>query len=576
MAATSSRRDWPAVAVAIALGAWLVLPRARLPIGFDGLHVYLPMARSFLAEGWAFLQRPESLVTAPLAYLYPALLGAAESVVRWANVALLGATIVLAYLALRTAHSREAGIAAAFLLAISPTIRPYIADVLTEPPYLALIGAWIACVALVSAGRSMAWAIAGGVALGLATLTRPVVMYFAPLMIAVFAFTPDRRSPGQAIGHRLMVMHVIALALTAMWILRNAVTFEFPAIATGAGAALYFGVNPLVDGFEPAYFGMNYDSGVAQDGASHLSIHADRRLRAIALTELADTPGVVIAEMFARKSIAFLFVSSAEASGEPLAWLRSWRVVLAVLAIVAVVARRRNLTVAALAILVAYMVAVHLPVFYNHRYSVGAIDLPLTLLAAVGAVEAARSARTAAVALAAMAFALGLGLVDVARAGPLAPKPERIPYEVMWLAQVGSSFGVGPGRDPIDIPVAKRPGTPPWDLSMLQVDLAIKDAGKGGGCDAMTVRFKTPDQQDFPAGRSVRVFLPAEIGPRPSPGNRISIGSTIPLHLDREGTLRLEFHCSSPATAEIGTMAVIAPRREIFYRDRFLERERRP
>ncbi len=558
--------------MAIALAAWLVVPRARVPIGFDGLHVYLPMARSFLAEGWAFLQRPESLVTAPLAYLYPALLGAAESVVRWANVVLLGTTIVLAYLALRTAHSRAAGIAAAFLLAISPTLRPYIADVLTEPPYLALVAAWIACVALVSAGRSMAWAIAGGVALGLAALTRPAVMYFAPLMVVVLAFTKIAPRP---VRGRLVVMHVVALAITVLWIARNAATFGLPAIATGAGAALYFGVNPLVDGFEPAYFGMSYDSGVAQDATSHLSIHADRRLRGIALTELADTPAAVIAEMFARKSLAFLFVSSAESSGEPLAWLRSWRVALVVLAIVAVAARRRSVVVATLAILVAYMVAVHMPVFYNHRYSVGAIELPLTLLAAFGAVEAARSARTAAVALAAMAFALGLGLIDVARAGPLSPKPDRIPHEVMWLAQVGSSFWVGPGRDPIDIPVAKRAGTPPWDLSMLQVDLAIKDAGKGGGCDAVTVRFKTPDQQDFAQGRSVHVFLPLEIGPRRAPG-RLTIGSTIPLNLDREGTLRLEFHCSTPATAEIGTMAVIAPRREIFYRDRFLERERRP
>jgi hypothetical protein len=328
-----------AVLAAVALAALLVAPRAKLPASFDGLHVYLPMARSVLAEGWAFLQKPESLVTAPLAFLYPALLGASEGVVRWANVLLFGAAIVLAYAAVRTAHSRAAGITAAFLLAISPTLRPYVADVLTEPPYFVLIAAWIACVAWVANGRSMRWAIAGGVALGMAALTRPAVMYFAPLMVVVFAFTNLAPRP---VRSRLVAMHGIALAIIATWIVRNAIVFGFPAIATGAGAALYFGVNPLVDGFEPAYFGMNYDSGVAQDSTSHLSIHADRRLRAIALTELADTPPAVIAEMFARKAFAFLFVSSAESSGEPLAWLRSWRVVLVVLAVVAVMARRRS------------------------------------------------------------------------------------------------------------------------------------------------------------------------------------------------------------------------------------------
>ena len=568
------------MAVAVGLATWLVLPRARLAVGFDGLHVYLPMARSLLAEGWGFLQKPESLVTAPLAFLYPALLGASEGVVRYANIALFATAIVLAYCALRTAHSRAAGIAAAFLIAVSPTLRPFIADVLTEPPYFVLIAAWIACVALVASGRAMGWAIAGGVALGLATLTRPAVMYFAPLMVAVFAFTklalPDEKSRGQAIRGRLVAMHAIALGITVLWIVRNAIAFGFPAIATGAGAALYFGVNPLVDGFEPAYFGMNYDSGLAQDSASHLSIHADRRLRAIALTQLADTPPAVVAEMFARKAFAFLFVSSAESSGEPLVWMRAWRVALAVLAIVAVATRRKSVGVATLAILVAYMLAVHMPVFYNHRYSVGAIDIPLTLLAAIGAVEAARNARTAAVALAALAFALGLALLDVARAGPLSPKPERIPHEVMWLADVGRSFPVGPGRAPVDIAIAKDPSTPPWDLSMLQLDLAITDVDKGGGCEAMTVRFRTADQRDFAPGRSVRIVLPAEIGSRRASGKRLTIGSTIPLVIDREGTVRLELECASPATAEIGTMAIIAPRREIFYRDRFLERERRP
>ena len=555
--------------MAVALATWLVLPRARLPLGFDGLHVYLPMARAFLAEGWAFLQKPESLVTAPLAFVYPALLGASEAVVRYANVALFAATIVLAYCALRIAHSRAAGIAAAFLIALSPTLRPFIADVLTEPPYFALTAAWIACVGLVANRRAMAWTIAGGVALGLATLTRPALMYFAPLMVAVFAFTKLAPSPARG---RLVAMHAIALGIILIWIVRNAIAFGFPAIATGAGAALYFGVNPLVDGFEPAYFGMNYDSGLAQDSTSHLSIHADRRLRAIALTELADTPPAVVAEMFARKAFAFLFVSSAESSGEPLAWMRAWRVALAVLAIVAVAARRRSVVVATLAVLVAYMLAVHMPVFYNHRYSVGAIDIPLTLLAAIGAMEAARGARTAAVALAALAFALGLALLDVARAGPLSPKPERIPHEVMWLADVGRSFPVGPGRPPVDIAIAKVPGTPPWDLSMLQLDLAIADVDKGGGCEAMTVRFRTADQKDFAPGRSVRIFLPPGIARQ----RRLTIGSTIPLGLDREGTVRLELECASPASAEIGTMAVIAPRREIFYRDRFLERERRP
>src|SRR5258708_20763594 len=150
--------------------------------------------------------------------------------------------------------------------------------------------------------------------------------------------------------------------------------------------------------------------------------------------------------MFARKALAFLFVSSGETSGEPLAWMRAWGIALVILAIVGVAAGRESAGVAALAILVAYMVGVHLPVLYSHRYSVGAIEIPLTLLAAIGAVETARSAQAAAVTLAALALALGLGLADIARAGPLGPKPERIPHEGRWLAPRGCAFPLRPRR----------------------------------------------------------------------------------------------------------------------------------
>jgi hypothetical protein len=40
-----------------------------------------------------------------------------------------------------------------------------------------------------------------------------------------------------------------------------------------------------------------------------------------------------------------------------------------------------------LATTIAYLVAVHIPVLYEHRYSVGALDLWLALLAGVGVME---------------------------------------------------------------------------------------------------------------------------------------------------------------------------------------------
>jgi hypothetical protein len=549
------RSQLAVVGAAMALAALLLIPRLHAPVSFDGKYAYLPMARAVLDQGWAYMSRPESVAYAPLSFLYPALLGAREALVREANIALYCAAIAFAFFALKAASGARAGAIGALLVAVSPTLRPYIADVLTEPPFVFLIAAWALCVAKLADGGHRGWAIAGGIALALATLVRPATMYFAPLAMLFFAWR--RRRP-------LASLHAIASVGIGLWVLRNALTFGFPTVAAGAGGALYFGVNPLVDGFDPPYYGMGFDSGLAQDSDSHLSIHSDRRLGAIAMTELRDTPLAVIARMFAHKLFAFLFVTSAETSGEPLAWLRAWRIALVVLAAAGVLAHRKSIFAMTIAAFVAYMAAVHVPLLYTHRYSVGALDLPLALLAAMGAVALARNAAHAAAALAIASVGIGIGLVQLSTAAPLSPHPERIPHEVVWLADVERETSIAPGT-PIDIAITKDARTPPWDLSMLQLDLAASSV-KPGTCTALRVRFRKAAEERFEDWRVVRVLLAPD-----GAMHRYTVGSTVPLALDGAGTLRIEPECSSAATVHVGALAVIAPRREVYYRDRYLK-----
>jgi hypothetical protein len=599
------------VSAAIALAMGLIRPLFDKPVSWDATHVYLPMARSVISDGWAFMQRPASLMTAPLAYVYPALLGAGEVTVRWANVASFGAVIALAFLAVRRAHSLRAAIAVAFMLAVSPTLRPFVCDILTEPPFFFLMTVWALAVAQVAApattltpaapsprphphpdplprerekrgeggkgrGRNVAWVIVGGVALGLATLTRPAVMYFAPAMTVVLGWwwwrvrrrglAPDdeRHSVGP-----LAAMHAVALAIGAAWVVRNALAFGYPGIATGAGAALWFGGNPLVDGYDAVYFGMDFDSGIVQESESHLDIAGDRNLRAAAWLEFRDTPIAVLAQMFFRKTAAFLFVSSAEYADLPLAFLRAWRIALVALAVLAIAFRRRSVFVATLAALVAYMVVVHIPVMYNLRYSVGAIDIPLTLLAAIGLAEAAGSAKRAALAIAAVAIGVGFGLAEVARAAPRSPMPERIAHEVVWIRNVDSAFDVGPGTAPVEIPIDKNPGTLAWDLSMTELDLAVVPLARSQGCGWMRLRYRTPQETDFAPRRMARIPIKADGRMR-----KLVIGTSYPLFLRGEGVVRMEFECVAPARVEIGKMAIIVSQRQRHYLD-LLNRQRR-
>lgn len=544
------------VLLAMALGAILLEPRLALPISFDAKASYLPMARELLAKGWAYMGEEASVSYAPLAFGWPALLGAHEYVVRYANIALYCAAIGAAYLTLERTHGSFAAIAAAFLVAICPTVRPYIGDVMTEAPFIVLVAVWALAVARVAGGGHRAWIVAGGLALGLAVLVRPAAMYFAPLALAAFAWKRE---------WRLASLHGIATLVVAAWVLRNAVVFGFPAVAAGAGGALYFGVNPLVDGFDPPYYGMNFDSGLAQDSSSHLSIHGDRTLRAIGTLELLDTPLSIVIPMFAHKALSFLFVSRHDIwDGGSIPWLRAWRIAMVALACIAFAANRRDRLVVTLAAFVAYMVAVHVPLLYTHRYSVGAIDYPLAVLAAVGIGVTVRSTGRIAAVLVALCVAVAAG---VAGATPAvgSPMPDRIPTEIAWLASIDRVAVVG-AHEPIDIPIAKDPATPPWDLSMVQLDIEVEPVPRSR-CTTMLMRFRRAAEPGFAPWRVVRV--PLEAGPGP---HRYTVGSTVPLALDGAGTLRLELECTAVATARVGALAIVLPRRERHYTERYKAR----
>jgi hypothetical protein len=560
-----SARELVTLAVIVAIGVAFVVPRLALPLSFDATHSYLPMARRLLAEGVGYLHRPESLAYAPLAYAYPALLGANEIVIRWANVAAYGVTIVLAFLAVRSAHGARAGLAAALLLAVSPTLRPYIADILTEPPFLLFTSIWVASIAAVLRGHRVAGAVAGGIALALAALTRPAVMLF-PLLLAIGFGWRARRGTGEErrTDAALAAMHAGALAACGLFIARNAIEFGFPSIAAGFGAALFFGINPLVDGFDPYYYGLVFDDGAVTQGLfGHLSLEGDRLLRRVAMRELADIPWPVLFEMGVRKALAFLFVTDSEAVGN-VALLRTWRVALVSFALAAVFLERRSRVVIALAAWVVYMAAVHLPLLYHHRYSVGAVDFPLTLLAAIGIVASLRSpARFAALSFIAV-LAAGLGLVSMADAGPGSPHAARSPHDLIWFRGEPATVHVA-SAGAIEIPVTHATGFNPYNHYMLAMELAVKPDRRGARCAAMRLRYKGLAEERYAAARVVRVPLRSDGRMR-----ELAIGMTSPVSMNHEGVLRLEFECESGATVNLGKISVLNPNRAVVYRKRVL------
>src|SRR6185503_4818223 len=170
------------------------------------------------------------------------------------------------------------------------------------------VSLWALAVARIVTSRgSMRTAILlGAAALALAALVRPAAFLFAPALAALFGIRWVLRREARAIDGRLALLHALAVIPLALVILRNYWLFGLASIATGSGAALWLGMDPSVNGFDPVYFGMDYDTGAVTQEFTHLSIAGDRLLAGAARMQVADISPGVLAQMLARKALAFL------------------------------------------------------------------------------------------------------------------------------------------------------------------------------------------------------------------------------------------------------------------------------
>jgi len=415
---------------------------------FDAIHVYLPFARRLLAEGPSFLLAEASIQAPPFAYAWPALLGADLTTVRWANVALSCILLLLVYRTATLWHSRTAGFIAAFLFAASPLMKPYLPTALTEPPFLFLTGAWIWGLSEWRVRGRVVYVYTAGVALGLALLTR-ASLFYALLLFLPFLW---RSRPA-------FIAHAIALALPLAFIAKNLLVFGFPFYVTGAGNALYLGTSPLFRGYDPGYLGLVYDVGAVTGLPSHLSIQADAMLQAAAKVLLADMDPRELASIYVHKLAAFLFVTNAE---ENVLELRLWRIATLILAAIGIAGLRDRWFRWLLGAIVAYVVAVHIPVLYNHRYSVGALDLWVILLAGVGVAHLWERARIREVSAAILVFTVGAAAAAThARSGRM-PEPDVFAASHVLVWQTRESK--------VEMDLTREPAFSDWFNHVLVID----------------------------------------------------------------------------------------------------------
>lgn len=354
---------------------------------FDTEYTYLPLARRLLENPWLLWKSPDVLQTAPGVFVYMAFAGADLVTLKCWNLALALTTLILLFDAGRRIAGPAAAAAAAWFCAVSPTLVVLSVWPMAEPPFLFLVALWLwscTCCLDANASRTLSRAapVTAGLALGLATLTRATYMYWIPaalLVLCVVACVPRWRKslPWQG----LLAAHLIALACVGSYMALNAHTFKKPMIATGAGGALYFGSNAMLRGQEPHHFGLMHDNVTVTGFVNHLSLEGNAKLVKAARDMVSTLPASTLIPLYAEKAGSLLFFSKSHLRNYS---ERIWRVVLLVLAIFATWVGRRRPIIWLLSGAMLYQWTVLIPVLYNPRYSISALDTGLTLLAAAG------------------------------------------------------------------------------------------------------------------------------------------------------------------------------------------------
>ncbi|MDP1679352.1 MAG: glycosyltransferase family 39 protein [Candidatus Nitrotoga sp.] len=369
------------MAGAIAVNINNTLPHFPNAIWPDAQNTYLPYAHALLTDKLTFFGDARSLRVAPMSYIYLALFGADPEAIKIGNTVLSCIIVLIMFRLGSLLHSRLAGIAAAFLYAASPILAEFKPVILSEPPFIFFTAIWLMAVAEIVCGRK-AFVPLAGIACGLMILTRGTYIYFLYAILVITLFMSWKGSMQQT-GRQLFAAHLLALLFPLLFIVKNWIVFGYPGLATGVGTALYFGSHPLTDGYEAPYFSLGYDIGAVTQGLDYLSIKGDSLLKGVAILMLKQQTIPHILAVYFQKTFAFIFTTKAVLPDT--VWnLRSLRIFEVILAVPGLLSLRPRLMRWFLGGALVYQIFVHIPMLYNPRYSVGALEIPLILLASIG------------------------------------------------------------------------------------------------------------------------------------------------------------------------------------------------
>lgn len=306
-------------AVVLRVGAAVWIGERHL-VGTDA-GAYVGIAKNILA-GNGFATTAGGFHRAWYAPLYPLLLTAPFGLTNHpfiitliAQALLVAGMILISYrLTLLATGRPRAGLFAAALVAFDPFLFYFSLLLLTEILFtlLGLLFLWL-LVEHAPAAKRDSFFLGAGFILGLAALTRPVILAYywvAALGLIVYGPRPPARQAWRAI-----LVGLACAAVMLPWVVRNHNLFhKFVPVTLQSGMALYAGNNPLNTRGGGLGGGIDYDTPPIPGFDAMTELEQSEALNRVAIAYIVEHPGKFL-RMIPIKLGRLLSVFPAETSG---------------------------------------------------------------------------------------------------------------------------------------------------------------------------------------------------------------------------------------------------------------------
>lgn len=214
------------LALVVRLGFLIFFP--PVPVEDSDAAYYNEVALN-IVSGKGITYRQETYSIAPaypvfLAGIYK-IFGQNYDAVRTVQAILSALTCVLIYLIAKNLFNKKVALIAGSIAVIYPSFILQSTAIMTETLFIFLLVLAMLCLVLCLEKSSAKWGLVAGISFGLATLTRPVALFF-PVLILPLVFLYKKKQPTITAGRNFLFVVIAMFLIMSPWIFRDYLGLE--------------------------------------------------------------------------------------------------------------------------------------------------------------------------------------------------------------------------------------------------------------------------------------------------------------------------------------------------------------